>query len=147
MRLLLTCGLPAVSAAAVKGNRRGLFNFDIGCPLWAGKRIAFSFPLLLLITSARFSACSNDKHADRKPIEPPPISKDSPVDLRPPQLTEVQEKIKMIYGQTLIVESVSGQSFFSGDFNGDTWPDLAVIAKPSAGSLAELNHELANWTL
>jgi hypothetical protein len=34
-----------------------------------------------------------------------------------------------------------------GDFNGDGTPDLAVEVRPAAGHLAEVNDEVANWTI
>jgi hypothetical protein len=35
----------------------------------------------------------------------------------------------------------------AGDFNGDGNLDLVVVARPAAGALERINHELANWTV
>ena len=76
------------------------------------------------------------------PAEPPPIDEK----LVPPsaKLTEVQDVIKRIYGDALIIDT---KQFIVGDFNGDGSQDIAVIAKPVAGKLEVLNSEVANWIL
>jgi hypothetical protein len=57
----------------------------------------------------------------------------------------VQEAVKRVYGQAVTIESERDQYFLAGDLNGDGAPDLAVVVRPAADKLADLNHELANW--
>ncbi len=76
------------------------------------------------------------------PAEQPGI--DAKVVLPPPQPAEVQEVVKRLYGDALTVES---SSCIVGDFNGDGFQDIAIIARPAAGKLAAINSEVANWIL
>jgi len=66
--------------------------------------------------------------------------------LPPPTQAEVEAALHRIFGDDLIA-TASSQSFIAGDFNGDQSEDLAVIARPAAGKLDDLNNELANWTI
>src|SRR5262245_2972204 len=76
------------------------------------------------------------------PAEPPHI--DAKIKLPPPKQAEVQQVMKRIYGDALTVDATP---FLVGDFNGDGSQDIAVVAKPVAGRLEELNNEVANWIL
>lgn len=78
-------------------------------------------------------------------FSPPPASASGPPDIRPPQPAEVQETVKRVYDQAVIIESNRSQYFIAGDLNGDNSPDLAVVVRPAPGQLATINHELANW--
>ena len=99
---------------------------------------------LLAFVCVLMSACSRSGQPQPQAFVPPP-PEDGPPDLRPPQPAEVAETIKRIYGQAVMVEAGRAEYFLAGDFNGDGASDLAVVVKPAAGKLAELNHELANW--
>jgi hypothetical protein len=52
-----------------------------------------------------------------------------------------------IFGDDLIMEQGTGQPFIVGDFNGDGFEDVAVIAHAAAGKLGDINSELANWII
>jgi len=66
--------------------------------------------------------------------------------LPPPTQAEVEAALHRVFGDDLITIANS-QSFIIGDFNGDQSEDLAVIARPAAGKLGDVNNELANWTI
>lgn len=99
---------------------------------------------LLAFVCVLLSACSRSGQPQPQAFAPPPPEEGAP-DLRPPQPVEVEETIKRVYGQTVTVEAGRAEYFLAGDFNGDGASDLAVVVRPAAGKLAELNHELANW--
>lgn len=101
--------------------------------------------LLLFIIFVLSSACSHSEQGQQMVFAPPPAPASGPPDRCPPQPEETQEAIKRIYGQTVTIESWRNQYFIAGDLNGDGSPDLAVVVRPAAGHLEELNHELANW--
>lgn len=99
-----------------------------------------------LIACALLSACSrSEPPQSQKAFVPPPTPTPGPPDTRPPQPAEVQEAIRRVYGQAVFVEPGRDRYFIAGDLNGDRSPDLAVVVRPAATRLAELNHELANW--
>ena len=69
--------------------------------------------------------------------------------LRPRQ-AQVQEAFHRVFGDDLVAQSDEGSgqpTFIVGDFNGDQSEDLAIIVRPAAGKLDDVNNELANWTI
>lgn len=74
--------------------------------------------------------------------EPTPAAK-----LPPPTQAEVEDALHRVFGNALIVNATNRQSFIVGDFNGDESEDLAIIARPAPGKLADINNELSNWTI
>jgi len=66
--------------------------------------------------------------------------------LPPPTQAEVEAALHRVFGDDFIT-SANSQSFIVGDFNGDQSEDLAVIARPAAGKLDDVNNELANWII
>jgi hypothetical protein len=100
-------------------------------------------------------ACNNSSHGAvpaEKPIavatpQPSPASSaTATAKLPPPTQAEVEAALHRIFGDDLIATDNS-QSFIAGDFNGDQSEDLAVIARPAAGKLDDVNAELANWII
>src|SRR5262249_21228237 len=66
----------------------------------------------------------------------------------PPRLAEVREKVAGIYQQSVTVyPQGDGCLAITGDFNGDSSQDLAVVVRPAAGKLDRINSELANWII
>jgi hypothetical protein len=100
-------------------------------------------------------ACNNSSSGAvpvEKPIAmatPQPSATASPAvapKLPPPTQAEVEAAFHRVFGDDLIT-TANSQSFIVGDFNGDQSEDLAVIARPAAGKLDDVNNELANWTI
>ncbi len=75
-----------------------------------------------------------------KPPEPMPK-------LPPPTIAEVESAMSRVFGDDLVPEHGTGQTFIVGDFNGDSFEDVAVIAHVAPGKLDDINSELANWTI
>lgn len=120
---------------------------------------AKSFLLVRLALAAAaliaLQACNNSSRGAvpaEKPIAmptPQPSPSASPAvapKLPPPTQAEVEAALHRIFDDDLIT-TANSQSFIAGDFNGDLSEDLAVIARPSAGKLDDINNELANWTI
>ena len=66
-------------------------------------------------------------------------------ELPPPKLEEVQEAVKRVFKDAVVIDPSRNPSFLVGDFNGDLSQDLAVILKPVESKLPELNQEFPNW--
>jgi hypothetical protein len=74
----------------------------------------------------------------------------APPKLPPPTKAQVEEAFHRVFGEDLVAQSDEGSgqaTFIVGDFNGDQSEDLALIARPAAGKLDDVNNELANWTI
>jgi hypothetical protein len=52
-----------------------------------------------------------------------------------------------VFRNAVIIDTKSSPYFMVGDFNGDLSQDVAVVVKPAAAGLMEINDELANWIL
>ncbi|MEP7341104.1 MAG: hypothetical protein ABI977_25465 [Acidobacteriota bacterium] len=109
------------------------------------KTFTLQYLLLIATLCAALSGCHRPGQQQLDALAPPPIPPGAQPDLRPPEPAEVREAINRIYGQVVTIESECDQYFIAGDLNGDGAPDLAVVVKPAADKLAEINHELANW--
>ena len=64
-----------------------------------------------------------------------------------PKTEEVNDAVVRVFSKAATVDSNYQPSMLVGDFNGDGSQDIAVVVKPNADALAEINNELANWTL
>jgi hypothetical protein len=117
--------------------------------------VRFAFAIFILLA---LQACksSNQNMKVEKPItaaspqSSPSASPTATPKLPPPTKAQVEEAFHRVFGDDLIIASNDGDghpAFIVGDFNGDQSEDLAVIAKPAAGKLDEINNELSNWIL
>lgn len=64
-----------------------------------------------------------------------------------PTLTEVNQALARVFKDAAIVDSKHQPNFFTGDFNGDASPDLAVIVMAAPGKLEDLNQQFPPWIL
>jgi hypothetical protein len=67
--------------------------------------------------------------------------------LPPPELNQVQEALKRVFKNSVVIDSSHKPAFVAGDFNGDLSEDVAVVLKPEAEKLSELNEEFSTWIL
>jgi hypothetical protein len=66
-------------------------------------------------------------------------------ELPSPKFEEVQQAVKRIFKDAVVIDASRTPNFLVGDFNGDLSQDLAVILRPAEGKLSELNQEFPNW--
>ncbi len=126
----------------------------------------FALILLAAISMGWSLACSKSPDATRSPeVEPHAVSSNSPLPsppviaqatatpvepserTRPARADEVIAALARVFDKTASLDETHVPSFAIGDFNGDGSEDLAVVTKASENSLADINNELANWTL
>ena len=65
----------------------------------------------------------------------------------PPNPAEVRETLQRMFGKAVVVDESRNPYFVAGDFNGDGAQDLAIVVKPAAGMLSQINSEVANWVI
>lgn len=82
--------------------------------------------------------------AKKEEPAPPPQPTEMP-EMPPAKLDDVQEAVKRIFKDAVVIDTNRKPAFLAGDFNGDKSQDLAVVVKPAAGKLADLNQEFPNW--
>jgi hypothetical protein len=64
-----------------------------------------------------------------------------------PNLPEVEAAVKRVFKDAAVVHPDYKPGFLAGDFNGDLSQDLAVVVKPVAEKLADMNEEHPRWLL
>ena len=64
-----------------------------------------------------------------------------------PKPEEVADAVTRVFDRAASVDQTQSPVFLVGDFNGDGSTDLAVVTKANDEGVAEINNELANWTL
>lgn len=109
--------------------------------------LVFIYSICLFVT-----ACSSGKRAD---VEKPPTPQATPAapatsaitvePERAAKLPEVQEAVKRVFKTAAVLHPDHNPNFVTGDFNGDSSQDLAVILKPD--NVAEMNQEYPPWLL
>jgi hypothetical protein len=107
--------------------------------------------LSFLLTSLLAAGCGNSKPAvvEHAPVsyQPTPVSTPAQaVATATPKLPEVEEAVKRVFKDVVVVHPDYKTSFLVGDFNGDSSQDLAVILKPVPEKIAEMN-EQPMWLL
>jgi len=140
----------------ISAGSSSMLRVAIGLPVWRSLEIGLAalISALLLLTGC---AKTEKPLAEAPPpvkaeAPPPPVS--TPPDqpqliskLPPPQTIEVQEAVKRVFKEAVLIDTDSKPSFIVGDFNGDRSQDVAVVLKPASDKLAALNEEFPNWIL
>ncbi|HMJ25525.1 MAG TPA: hypothetical protein VK475_06835 [Pyrinomonadaceae bacterium] len=104
------------------------------------------------------AGCASAEREKAKKVEAPPIpnalvaqpQQDSTVPPQtqpPPKLQEVQDAVKRVFKEAALIDTSRQANFAVGDFNGDQSQDLAVVLKPAADKLSDLNEDLPPWIL
>src|SRR5260221_1399035 len=112
--------------------------------------------LALAATLIALPGCSNNSSSPQARVENPistaasrtyPASAPLPK-LRAPIQAEVKAAFHRVFGDDLVAHTNSGRvAFIAGDFNGDQSEDIAILARPAAGKLDDINSEFANWII
>jgi hypothetical protein len=119
------------------------------------------FLTLTLISLGGMIACSKSPDQQKtSELQPTPITSSSaapsfpalaqatqPNEKAPPKTDEVTEAVARVFDKSVKLDQNHAPAFLVGDFNGDGSEDIAVIAKAGDDAVAQLNDELANWTL
>jgi hypothetical protein len=121
------------------------------------------FLALTLILSGGMVACSKSPDQQKtSELQPTPITSSSaapslpafvqatpgqPKENAPPKTDEVADVLARVFDNSVKLDQTDAPGFLVGDFNGDGSEDIAVITRASDDALAQLNNELANWTL
>jgi hypothetical protein len=107
--------------------------------------------LAVLVLCLITIGCSQSKPAL---VETAPAYQPSPTDAQiniptigSAKLPEVQDALHRVFKDAVVIDPNAKPGFFTGDFNGDDSQDLAVVIKPAAGKLAEMNEEYPSWLL
>ena len=115
--------------------------------------------VFLAVDLALFAACARPAQPDGEgataptpqqaqttTTTPAPSKSDEAASATPPAtLEEVRGVVAHIYRDAVVVETERVAPFVVGDFNGDGSEDIAVVVRPGAGKLPEVNGEYANW--
>jgi len=107
--------------------------------------------LLFLLTSVLGAACGNSKPAvvENAPVSYQPTPLSTPAQAGAPgapKLADVEEAVKRVFRDVVVIDPDYKPNFLVGDFNGDTSEDLAVVLKPVPEKNAEMN-EQPTWLL
>ena len=101
------------------------------------------------------TSCKQQGQGAEKPVE---VKTQTPLGLQeviqpvypklpPPTTNEIKQALDRIFQGAVIASNQEKPGYILGDFNGDGSEDLAIWVKPVPERLAEINDELANWTL
>ncbi len=89
--------------------------------------------------------------ADKPMTEAPPspvVQMDQPqqvANLPPPEVGKVQEAVKRVFKDSVLIDTSRKPIFVAGDFNGDLSQDIAIVLKPAPEKLSDLNQEFSTW--
>lgn len=104
---------------------------------------------VIVVTAASFCSCSNTKSPATEAPPAPPLAQanqpDGSAQLPAPELVQVNEAVKRVFKDSVSIDAAHQPAFVVGDFNGDESQDIAVVLKPNAAKLSELNEEFPNW--
>lgn len=105
--------------------------------------------LILFFFSLAISGCSRNEPANIQAANSQPAEQaaSNAAPQSPPTVTDVNEAVARIFKQAARVDSTSSPNFLAGDFNGDNSTDIAVVLKPVAGKLDEMNEQFPPWIL
>jgi len=105
--------------------------------------------LILFFFSLAISGCSRNQPPKVQVVTSQPTEQAAPgvAQQSPPAAAEVDEAVNRVFKHAAKIDSASSPNFLAGDFNGDNSTDIAVILKPVAGKLAEMNQQFPPWIL
>lgn len=114
---------------------------------------------VMLLSCAAFAGCrrsertitqtaapSSQAVSPAPPVSPSPLTTTTPPgqpSAPPPQPSEVRQALARVYQNALTPDE--SRDALTADFNGDGSEDIAVVVKPNAAQLSDINSEYANW--
>jgi hypothetical protein len=105
---------------------------------------------LILLTGCATAEKPKPQEAPPNPnaliVQPTPVPA-LPSTNPPPKLTEVQDAVKRVFKESAVIDTSRNPNFVVGDFNGDLSQDVAVILRPVAEELSDMNDDLPPWIL
>jgi hypothetical protein len=119
-------------------------------PLRGSHNLSFGLFLLLGLGFLTFGCASEKKPVVESPPPSPVAASDQPQEmakLPPPEVKKVQEAVKRVFKDAVVIDNSHTPPFIVADFNGDLSEDIAVVLKPAPDKLAELNEEFPAWIL
>jgi len=115
------------------------------------RRYLCSIALLVITPISLLTSCSSSKskqtaasettNPSRRPQPSPPVK------LPPPTAEDVRHVVARVFAGTVVVEGGVAAKFTVGDFNGDGSEDVAVLVRPNAAKLREINSTEAHWII
>jgi hypothetical protein len=111
------------------------------------------FKLLFAIAIAAFllTSCSRSQQATVEAAPPAyhpvPETVVAETPKLPAKINEVEDAVKRVFKEAARIDTARDPSFVAGDFNGDHSQDIAVVIRPTATGLTELNQEFPAWII
>jgi hypothetical protein len=113
-----------------------------------------AFILLVSLLSVCLIGCETKTKQVEQPIAQTtttanaPATPETPVPkLSPPTAATVRAALQRVFGDAVRLDESTAPAFLAGDFNSDQSEDLMVLVRPNPQRVANLNSELANWTI
>jgi len=110
--------------------------------------------LLAVIIAILCSCNSTSTHPESPIIDMSSTSSVAPATQLPtparndaPSAAEVKAALARVFADDVVIPMGSENKVLEGDFNGDGSVDLAVVVRPTASKLQEVNSQVANWTI
>ena len=102
--------------------------------------------LSFVLTTVLVTGCSGSKPAavEQAPVAYQASPQSTPPKIAPPaapKLSEVEEAVNRVFKGAVVIHPDYKSNFLTGDFNGDTSQDLAVVLKPVPDKIAEMNEQ------
>lgn len=108
--------------------------------------------LCFAVALSFLAACSSSKPPT---TELPPATQANPIEpaaqtaktLPPADFKAVEAAVSRVFKDAASIDTSHKPIFVGGDFNGDQSADIAVVIKPAADKLTQMNEEFPNWIL
>jgi len=113
----------------------------------------FLLLFLSLLAICAGAGCGSTKQAivEQAPVAYQATPESTPVTTTPmvaaAKLPEVEDAIRRVFKDAAVIDPDYKSSILTGDFNGDSSQDLAVVVKPAPGKLDEMNEQYPSWLL
>ena len=110
------------------------------------------FILPFFISVIALAGCTGSKPAavEHGPVAYQPTPESTPAKTTPaaaPGIAEVEAAVNRVFKGAAVLDQDYNPNFLTGDFNGDSSQDLAVVLKPVPEKIADLNEQYPAWLL